>query len=362
MKAMHKMKIPFSLFCALAFLLVSCATVERTWHGIVGGQNPLVGKIWGVREKRFVSQTELVRNLQDVDYILLGEKHDNPDHHELQAEVIRAIARTGKKPKVAFEQLSVDQKEKVAAFSELHPETAEGLGDAVGWKQAGWPDYKIYQPIFQAAMDAKFAIVPVNLSASEKQAVQSKGLEGIDDNLFRELDLERKLPPSVMSMFTEEIRASHCYKIGDEAVPRFIEMQRARDAVMAQRTEAAAKQDGAILIVGAGHARNEWGIPVYLRRMNKLAKISTVAFMEVRKEYTKADIYVDGEYPYDYIWFTPSVDEEDPCAKFKDQLEKVEAKTKADAGKSGKADEAAPKKEAKPAIKAAAKKSSKKKK
>ena len=73
----------------LSLALSGCASVERSWHSLVGGQNPLVGKVWNVREQRFISQTELLSDLTAVEYVLLGEKHDNRDHHELQAEVIR---------------------------------------------------------------------------------------------------------------------------------------------------------------------------------------------------------------------------------------------------------------------------------
>jgi len=29
--------------------------------------------------------------------------------------------------------------------------------------------------------------------------------------------------------------------------------------------------------------------------------------------------------PFDYVWFTPRVDESDPCEKFREQLEKMRA-------------------------------------
>lgn len=306
----------------MAILLAGgCATMERTWHGIVGGQNPLVGKIWDVRRQRFISQTELVGDIDEQEFILLGEQHDNRDHHELQAEIIRALAHAGRRPKVAFEQLNPEQNAKLAAYVELQPDRAAGLGDAVGWKQAGWPDFALYEPVFQAALDAKLGIVPANLSPDEKRKVDARGLEGIDDQIFRDLDLQKGLPQGVHAMLVEEIRAGHCYKLPDTAIPRFVAMQKARDAVMAHRIAAAAKEGGAIVVTGAGHARNEWGIPHYLRRLKKDAAIATIAFVEVKPEFVKPEVYVETARPYDYLWFTPAANRAEPCEHNKAALE-----------------------------------------
>ena len=86
-------------------------------------------------------------------------------------------------------------------------------------------------------------------------------------------------------------------------------------------------------------ARNEWGIPIYLRRLQKQAKGATIAFVEVKAEYVKPEVYAETEHPYDYIWFTPATDLEDPCEKHKDQLKKLE---NADAGDEDSAKAAAP--------------------
>lgn len=329
-----------TLLAVVSISVGACATVERTWHGLVGGQNPLVGKIWNVREKRFISQRELVSEVDEQDFIILGEKHDSRDHHELQAEMIRALAHSGTVPKVAFEQLSPEQGEKLAAYLDLQPQSAAGIGDAVGWRQTGWPDYKIYEPVFQAALDAKTSIVALNLKADEKKRVDAQGLEGIDDHMFRDLELQRGLPQGVNAMLAEEIRAAHCYKLPDSAVPRFVSMQRARDAVMAHRAFAAKPKEkgGVVIITGAGHARNEWGIPVYLKRLDKKASVATIAFVEVKPEFIKPEVYAETEHPYDYIWFTPSADRVDPCEKHKDQLKHLE---KEDDGEAKAEDESA---------------------
>jgi uncharacterized iron-regulated protein len=44
----------------------------------------------------------LTESARKARFALVGEKHDNPDHHQLQAEVIAMIAGAGRKPVVAL--------------------------------------------------------------------------------------------------------------------------------------------------------------------------------------------------------------------------------------------------------------------
>ena len=96
---------------------------------------------------------------------------------------------------------------------------------------------------------------------------------------------------------------------------------------MAQSLIAAGDRDGAILVAGAGHVRNDYGIPVHLRAKAAGKLVVSIAFVEVDKEKTDphsyAQSYPNGRLPFDYVWFTPRVDDEDPCEKFKSQFDRL---------------------------------------
>jgi len=80
-------------------------------------------------------------------------------------------------------------------------------------------------------------------------------------------------------------------------------------------------RDGAVLITGVGHARRDRGVPAHLARHIPDAKIASLAFLEVDPAATKPADYAarfGGEpLPFDYVWFTPKIDDADPCEKFK---------------------------------------------
>jgi uncharacterized iron-regulated protein len=96
-------------------------------------------------------------NLPPADIVILGEVHDNAVHHAHQAIAIEAIA-----PKaVVFEMLTDSQ------AAEVTPErlqSEDALAAALGWEDAGWPDFSIYYPVFLAAREALL------LSAAPKAA------------------------------------------------------------------------------------------------------------------------------------------------------------------------------------------------
>lgn len=54
--------------------------------------------------------------------------------------------------------------------------------------------------------------------------------------------------------------------------------------------------------------------------------IASVGLMEVADELARPQAYAarfGGLLPYDYVWFTPRADDEDPCRKFEKQLRRL---------------------------------------
>jgi uncharacterized iron-regulated protein len=124
-----------------------------------------------------------------------------------------------------------------------------------------------------------------------------------------------------------DIRDAHCGYASEQTVKAMVLVQRARDAQMAESLIAAGDPDGAILVAGAGHVRNDYGIPIYLRAKAAGKRVISIAFVEVDKRKTEPQSYAppntDGRSPFDYLWFTPRIDDEDPCEKFKSQFERM---------------------------------------
>lgn len=297
------------------------------WQAPLGQEHPLVGRIWDVAAARFIDAEMLLSKLATGRFVLLGEKHDNPDHHRLQARILGLLIDAGRRPAVGFEMFTVDDAPAIARYVAAHPEDATGLGEAVDWPRRGWPDWALYQPIADIALREGLPIIATNLSPSLARDIAGQGMEALAPDQVRRLGLDRPLAPDLRAKMAEEVRQAHCGYASDAKVEAMVDVQCARDAQMAERLATAGQPDGAVLIAGAGHVRHDYGVPVHLRDRVSGAVVTTVAFLEVNLHTTEATDYAGRFHrptlPFDYVWFTPCVDDDDPCEKFEEQLRKL---------------------------------------
>lgn len=295
------------------------------WQTSLHADHALVGKIWSVGEKRFMTPLQLGRELEGADYLLLGEVHDNPDHHRLQAWLIGQIAKR-QQPQVVMEMISRDKAELLDTYLATPDANATGLGPALGWAKSGWPKWPNYQPIAEAAFQAGLTIVAGDAKRAAIRAVGKKGLASIDAAEQKRLALDRPLSASLDEALIEDIKQSHCNLLPKKAVAPMTGVQRFRDAALANALVMAGRKGPVVLIAGNGHVRNDRGVPWYLTRQTAGAKIKSVMLLEVLDEVkTILDLSMDnpdGNPATDYIWVTPQKKREDQCEKLKQMFKK----------------------------------------
>jgi uncharacterized iron-regulated protein len=300
--------------------LVAQPISSRTWVSTLHRDHPLVGRIWDPRAGRFTDEAALAAAVAAADVVLLGETHDNVDHHLLQARLVRAVLAAGRRPALALEMLTSDQQAAVDAALARWPRDPDAFAKAVGWNESGWPEFEMYRPIFQAGLEAGVPVIAANLPRKAVREVVSKGAEALDAPLRARLAKDEPLPGPLVESLRAEMRESHCGELPESLIDPLILAQRARDAEMAARIEAAGGR-GAILIAGRGHVRTDRGVPAYLRREAPGRKVVSVAFFEVEPAQKEAAAYDEpgesGPLPFDYAVFTPGQEREDPCEKLR---------------------------------------------
>jgi uncharacterized iron-regulated protein len=122
---------------AVVLLLAShAARGDDRWQSPQGHGHPLAGRIWDVGAARFIDVPTLVEQLSRARFILLGERHDNPDHHRLQAELLQALIARGLRPAVSFEMFTADDSSIITRQLTDAPRDADALADAVDWKRS----------------------------------------------------------------------------------------------------------------------------------------------------------------------------------------------------------------------------------
>jgi uncharacterized iron-regulated protein len=264
---------PLVLLVGYLALAVSGCTVT-SWKSTFGRHHPLSGRIWDVSSAKFIDRQSLITRLARADFLLLGERHDNPDHHLLQAEVLRRLIALGRRPAVGFEMFGLDDASAIANHLGLAPNDAAGLGRAVNWNKSGWPDWAMYQPIAEAALQARLRIVATNLPRAAARKMNRVGLTALEPSVRGELGLDRSLSDAMFAAMATDIRDSHCGYASEGSVKAMVGVQRARDAQMAQSLIAASDPDGAILVAGAGHVRKDYGIPFISPQRPAVSRLS----------------------------------------------------------------------------------------
>jgi uncharacterized iron-regulated protein len=289
------------------------------WSTRLDASHPLVGRIWSARAGRFVDEAQVLGGLHG--YVLLGEKHDNPDHHALQARVLRSLVAAGRRPPVAFEMFDADDQAAIDLARREHPRDAAALAAAGHWERSGWPPWADYAPIAQIAIDASLPIVATGLPRSRMQALMKPG--GADGGAAEPLDEGTPLDAAQESSLREELKESHCGHLPDARIGAMIRFQRARDAAMASALIAAttaARAEGGVLVAGTGHTRRDRGAGRDLIVRDPARPVTSIAFAEVEAGKNEPGTYASRwnvtALPFDFVWFTPRANDDDPCAGF----------------------------------------------
>jgi uncharacterized iron-regulated protein len=320
-----KFILPFLTLCALAACAPAAprSTISEPnharWLSPLGRDHPLAGKVWEPGPGRFLAVEEALARLAGADIALLGETHDNADHHRFQALIVESLIGRGKRPAVAFEMIDRDLNPRIALHLALDPKDGAGLGEAVGWANRGWPNWTFYRPIAQAALDAGLPVKGANLPrALTRASTQPDGL-GAE---WSRLGLETPLPEPLLAALKRDLNLGHCGMLPEQSLEPMTRSQRARDGAMAltlAETLEAGEAKAAVLIAGAGHARTDYAVPYHLRRLAPDRKILSLALVEVRDGETDPRGYGSM---FDLVWFTARANDTDHCADLAKRMKK----------------------------------------
>ena len=193
-----------------------------------------------------------------ADVVVLGELHDNSHHHDRQARIVAQLAPTA----LVFEMLTGPQ-----ALANIPGGGSETLETAFAWENSGWPDFSMYYPIFAAAPAARVFGAAVPRDAARKAMHDGVAFAfGIGAGSY---GLTKPLNPDEQKAREALQMAAHCDVMPPEMLPAMVNIQRLRDAELAKMALRAFQLTGGpvVVITGNGHARLDWGMPVYLARV-----------------------------------------------------------------------------------------------
>ncbi|APE44517.1 hypothetical protein BOO69_14660 [Sulfitobacter alexandrii] len=242
-----------------------------------------------------------IARMQAADIVILGEVHDNADHHAGQARLIAEIA-----PKVVvFEMLTPGQAAQVNADDRAD---LDGLADRIGWAASGWPDFPLYRPVFAALGETP--VVGAALPRDRVRAAFDTGAATVFGPDAGRFGLDTPLPPEEQETRAALQFAAHCEAMPMHLMAGMVEAQRLRDAHFSAVTLEALATYGApvVVIAGTGHARKDWGMPALIARAAPDTVVHAVGFAERPAP--------DTDPRFDTTIVTDPADRPDPCTAF----------------------------------------------
>ena len=289
-----------------------------SWQSGHDRDHPLVGTVWS-GDGRTASFESLAVRAAEADFVLIGEIHTNPDHHLLQARLLAHLTESGRRPAVVFEMINRRYQQAVKRFQMAGNADASLLGQLVDWESRGWPAWDIYQPIAEAALAAGLPIAAGDLDKDTVQSIAKSGASALPEPERDRFGLDVALPPALSLKLRDVLRRSHCNLLPDSAFDAMMAVQRARDGSMAAAMIDSGRDRGAVLIAGAGHTRNDFGVPMVLDRLDPGQSALSISIIEVEAGSAGFSDYsdADGTLPYDFVVFTPRFENKDHCAELR---------------------------------------------
>ncbi|MGP3152726.1 ChaN family lipoprotein [Serratia marcescens] len=273
------------LLAALALGACSQAPVKAPANDVAS-----LGSITDLHSGATLTPEQLLTRLAQQPRVILGEKHDNPYHHQIEQWLVQQLPQRRPQGSVLMEMINPNQQaqvDKVKQWLQSDPTVRDGrVAELIAW-QPGWK-WELYGGVTMAAMRAPYPLWSANLDRSEITALYQQPQ-------FPTGQLSAQ--PAVRKALEETIRTSHGGKIEADQLQAMLAIQQQRDRRMAERLLAAPTP--ALLIAGGYHAAKSVGVPLHVRDLQPAAALTVLMLAE-------PGVQVDAN-TADYLWITPSV-------------------------------------------------------
>jgi uncharacterized iron-regulated protein len=239
---------------------------------------------WTVPGGGGASETEVITRAAGRPVVLLGEAHDNPDHHRWQLQTLAALHAYHPDMVIGFEMFPRRVQKALDQWVAGELSEAQFLS-ASDWNTVWSTDANLYMPLFQFARMNRIPMIALNIDTRLRRSVAAKGLSGVPEN-----EREGVTPPAAPSNayldYLLPIYAEHerdGKKKGealkdDRDFRRFVEAQQLWDRAMAQALHSALDRPGRPLVVGimgSGHIKYGYGVPHQLKDL-KVTEVGTL--------------------------------------------------------------------------------------
>jgi uncharacterized iron-regulated protein len=288
------------LVLSLASACQSSSTLPPlpSWQSPEGREHVDLGMIRELDSGQSLTPQQLIARLAVAPHVLVGEQHDNPDHHALELWLLQALGDQRPQGSLLLEMLTPDQQKQadVVQRDVRQGQYPADLPVALGW-QKGW-DWALYGPVMRFALAQRYPVLAANLGAREVGAIY-----------HRRPVLSGSLSTSdaVREKLLAQVRDSHCGMLPEDALPAMLAIQQQRDRRMARAVIDAPTP--ALLFAGSYHVRKDLGVPLHMADLGSPERPIVLLLAQVGSDVQPGTA--------DYVWYTAAVPDQDYCAQMR---------------------------------------------
>lgn len=132
------------------------------------------GTLLDLRLGREVRFDQMIAALDAFSFIAVGEQHDDAQHHQFQADVVRALAKRPRPVTVGVEMFHRTNLAPLALWT-LGRLSEEEFIEQSQWKTQWGFEYVLYKPIFDAVRELRLRMIGLNMP---RDIVRKVGREG----------------------------------------------------------------------------------------------------------------------------------------------------------------------------------------
>lgn len=293
----------YLLFLLVLSLVSACQSLPPlpplpTWQSPEGREHVDLGMIRDLNTGQTLTPQQLVTRLAVVPRVLVGEQHDNPDHHALELWLLQALGNQRPQGSLLLEMLTPDQQSSVDAVQRgiQQGQYPSDLEHALSW-QKGW-NWALYGPVMRFALTQSYPVLGANLGAEEVGAIYHQ--RPVLSGTFSTRD-------SVREALLSQVRASHCGMLPEDALPAMLAIQQQRDRRMAHRVVEAPTP--ALLFAGSYHVRKDLGVPLHMADLGSPEAPVVLLLVQVGTDVEPGSA--------DFVWYTAALPDQDYCAQMR---------------------------------------------
>jgi uncharacterized iron-regulated protein len=212
--------------------------------------------------------------------VLLGENHENPEHHRWQLHTIAALHAQAPQLVLGFEMFPRSVQAVLDDWTAGRLTEAQLL-ERTRWAEVWGYDAQLYLPIFHFARMHRVPMVALNVDRGLVRRVGEEGWEtvpadsreGVGDPAPPSAEYQSLLYESYLEHLPPAQRPQHSPTAEDLREPafvRFVQSMQVWDRAMAEAIAQRARRDRyatVVAIMGSGHLRGGYGVPHQLRAL-----------------------------------------------------------------------------------------------